>query len=326
VVAAGMFASASEGDVAAAFDGNKSSWPWEIDQVFDDPVVPVDDVALPPASTAADGAWRSPPSDKTVEVGDTDLGAYDTGSSSSTQVAADLLGSSRINGMAADLLGSSPINGMAPTLQELPFCPQPQIGGQGHAAAPGLPSRDSSHPFVPGPLPFPAAPNGGTSADTRPKRKGKIKGNDRNNLLRITNVPIQTPVCKIRSQFAQYGKIQSIEFTFSRKSRGCAIIRCVEPPCNLSTPVDLLVIVTCVSLASGCGRRALRWQICHPRNVQISEADDFTDQHNSIGGSRASSAIGGCFPRAGQPQFSDTGSSQCETSSRSAIERQEEKG
>ncbi len=53
MVAAGMFASASDGDVAAAFDGNKSSWLGEIDHVFDDPVVPVDDVALPPASTAA---------------------------------------------------------------------------------------------------------------------------------------------------------------------------------------------------------------------------------------------------------------------------------
>lgn len=37
-----MFTSASEGDVAAAFDGNKSSWLGEINHVFDEPVASVE--------------------------------------------------------------------------------------------------------------------------------------------------------------------------------------------------------------------------------------------------------------------------------------------
>lgn len=88
------------------------------------------------------------------------------------------------------------------------------------------------------------APVNNSSSSTRTRSPRKRSGE--RSVLRITNVPTTVPVARIRSLFSRYGKIQGIEFTFSRKSLGCAVLRCSAPrlhaSARFSLPIELLRI------------------------------------------------------------------------------------
>ena len=170
-----------------------------------------------------------------------------------------------------------------PRLHDAPLdLQQPKTAAQGNAAC--LSSSQVS------PENSPAAANGGTSRGTSSQPKTNEK-----NVLRITNVPVHISVAKIRSQFSQYGKIKSIEFTFSRKSRGCAVIRCGDPTHTLSMVLFCRRICACLCRALkaihvGVDRYA-NAEMCTAAKHQISLANAASKAKRS-----ASTGVGTAAP------------------------------
>jgi hypothetical protein len=67
-----------------------------------------------------------------------------------------------------------------------------------------------------------AAAEAAVAAAAKPGTKPAKK---KSSVLRITNVPTTMPVAGIRLHFKQFGEILGMEYTYSKRTRGCAVIR-----------------------------------------------------------------------------------------------------
>ena len=82
----------------------------------------------------------------------------------------------------------------------------------------------------------PSSPSNTASAGGGAPRRSEGKGK----MLRITNVPTNMSVANIRAHFAQFGTIESLEYTYRKTAKGCVIVRCVSlhtPPAARRPPL-----------------------------------------------------------------------------------------